>query len=100
MNPPAKDPTAERIAASILAIFFGLFGWFTLGQGGISLKGKSGATSFVSGWAGVAVAALAFMVAIFGVTLFLRSLKSSRPTYYYSWAIVLLPPLAYVLLRL
>ncbi len=99
MNPPAKDPTVERIAASILAIFFGLFGWFTLGQGGVTLKGKSGATSFVNGWAGIAVAGLAFMVATFGVTLFLHSFKTSRSTYYFCWAILLLPPLAYVFLH-
>lgn len=99
MTSPSPYPTAERIIACILAIFFACFGWVTLVQGGITLKGKRGVVSFVNGWPGVAVAGLAFLVAGFGVSLLLRSCKVGRSVHYIAWAIVLVPPVAYVVLH-
>ena len=97
MKPPARDPTAERLAAGLLTAFFALFGWFTLWQGGITLKGKSGATSFVDGHAGMLVAGCAFFVATLGLALLLRSFEANRPAYYIGGAVVLVPPLVFVL---
>ena len=97
MKPPAKDPTAERLAAGLLTAFFALFGWFTLWQGGVTLKGKSGATSFVDGHAGMLVAGFAFFVATLGVSLLLRSFNVNRQAYCVGGAVVLVPPLVFVL---
>jgi hypothetical protein len=99
MNLPSQDPLAERVAASILAIFFAFFGWFDLVQGGIALKGRSGHISFVDGWVGIAVAGLAFLVAAFGVSILLRTFKASRSTHYFGWVIMLLPPVFFILFR-
>ena len=97
MKPPARVPTAERLAAGLLTAFFALFGWFTLWQGGVTLKGKSGATSFVNGYAGMLVAGFAFFVATLGLALLLRSFEANRPAYYIGGAVVLVPPLVFVL---
>ena len=99
MTSPKPDPTAERIAAALLAVFFFLFGWYTLMQGGITLRGKSGLTSFVGGYLGLAVAGFTFLVATLGVALLLRSLDSGRRTYWIGSSIVLLPPLVFALLQ-
>lgn len=99
MKPSAQDPTAARIAAALLTAFFALFGWFTLWQGGVTLKGKSGATSFVDGHAGMLVAGFAFFGAIIGVALLLRSFEANRRAYYIGGAVVLVPPLLFVLLH-
>jgi hypothetical protein len=99
MTQPGLDPTAERLAAALLAGFFALFGWFTLWQGGITLKGRSGATSFVSGAAGQAVAALALAVAGFGIALFLRSFRVPRPVRLLAFALLLGPALLLVFWR-
>ena len=97
MNPSAQDPTAGRLAAGLLTTFFALFGWFTLWQGGVALKGKSGATSFVDGHAGILVAGFAFIVATMGLALLLRSFEANRPAYYIGGVMMLLPPLLFVL---
>ncbi len=99
MNPPAQDPTAERLAAGLLTAFFALFGWFALWQGGVALKGKSSATSFVDGHAEMLVAGFAFIVATLGVALLLRSFKANRPAYCIGGVVVLVPPLVFVLLH-
>ena len=99
MTRPEPDPTAARLAAGLLTVFFLLFGWFTLWQGGITLKGKSGATSFVDGHAGLAVAAFAFLVAGVGLAMLLRSLEANRAVHCLAGAAVLVPPLLFVLLR-
>lgn len=97
MKPPAQDPTAERLAAGLLTAFFALFGWFTLWQGGVTLKGKRGATSFVDGYSGMLVAGFAFFVATLGLALLLRSFEVKRQAYYVGGAVMLLPPLLFVL---
>ena len=99
MSLPKPDPTAERIAAALLAVFFFLFGWYTLMQGGITLRGKNGHISFVDGYLGLAVAGFTFLVANLGVALLLRSLDASRRTYWLCSGIVLLPPLVFALLQ-
>jgi hypothetical protein len=98
MPPPKPDPTAERIAAALLAVFFLLFGWFTLIQGGISLGGKSGRSVLVDGNAGLGVAVFTFLVAAMGVAMLLKSLRADRKAYWLGAALVLLPPLVFVLL--
>jgi len=97
MEPPAQDSTAERLVAALLMVCFALLGWFDLWQGGITLKGKSGATSFVGGRAGLAVAGIAFLVATFGLALLLRSFKAKHGTRLAAGAALLVPPVVYAL---
>jgi hypothetical protein len=99
MKPPMQTPTAERLIAGLLATFFALFGWFDLWQGGITLKGKSGAVRFVDGRAGLAVAAFAFVVAALGVAMLLRTFKVHRSAYYTAGVVLALPPILFLLLR-
>jgi hypothetical protein len=97
MNPHGQDPTGERIASGLLAGFFTAFAWFALWQKGITLKGKSGATSFVDGNAGLVVAAFALLFGCVGVALLLRSFRAARTTYFISFALLLVPALALAL---
>ena len=99
MTSNKQDPTAERVSSAILAVFFLLFGWYTLWQGGISLGGKSGRSVFVDGYASLAIAAFAFMVATMGLALLLKSLRAGRKAYWTGAALMLLPPVVFVLLR-
>jgi hypothetical protein len=99
MKPPGQDPTGERIASGLLAGFFTAFAWFALWQKGITLKGKSGATSFVDGNAGLVVAAFALLFGCVGVALLLRSFRAARTTYFISFALLLVPALALALTR-
>ena len=59
----AKDKTAERLAIAIVLVFLLGFGWLTLLQGGMTLKGKSGHESFVDGRLGIATACFDFLIA-------------------------------------
>ena len=99
MSAPKPDPSAERIAAALLAVFFFLFGWYTLWQGGIILGGKSGRSVFVDGYASLVIAAFAFMVVTMGLALLLKSLRAGRKAYWTGAALMLLPPVVFVLLR-
>ena len=97
MNPPAPDPTGTRIAAGVLTAFFAAYGWFTLWQGGIDLKGRSGHATFVSGLTGIAVAFGAFLIAALGLALLTRSLGAGRRSYVVAVLVLLLPPILYAL---
>ena len=89
----------ERIAAGLLAVFFEAMGWLTLLQGGITLKGKSGRTSFVDGSMSLVLALSFFLVSALGVALLLRSLGARRSTYGLAAVLLLLPPLVFVAVR-
>ena len=99
MPPTKPDPTAERIAAALLAAFFLLFGWYTLWQGGITLGGKSGRSVFVDGHASLAIASFAFMVAAAGLAMLLKSLQAGRMAYWTGAALLWLPPAMFVLVQ-
>lgn len=97
MKSPSADPTAERLAAGLIALFFALFGWFTLWQGGVTLGGKRGGTSFVDGSAANWVAAVSLMVAGLGCAMVLRSFKAGRAAYGWSALCLFVPPVAFAL---
>ena len=99
MEKPPASRTGERVTAGLLAVFFEAMGWFTLLQGGISLKGKSGHSSFVDGGMGLVMALFFFLVSAFGVALLLRSLDARRSTYTLAAVLLLLPPLVFVAVR-
>ena len=86
---------AERLSVGLLWIFLLGFGWVNLLDGGISIKGKSGNVSYVSGNFGLAVAAGTFLMATLVTLLLARTLALSR---FASWLLVLVvfvPPLLF-----
>lgn len=91
-----RDPTAERLAVGLLLAFLLAYGWFDLLQGGIAIRGRSGAVSFADGGAGLAVAAFAFLVAALVSLLLAKSLRWGRAATWTLAAACALPPLAYV----
>ena len=95
----ARGFFAERLATALLAGGFALLGWMTLWQGGILIKGKSGAGSFVQGSAGRALAAFFFCAAALGLLLFLRSFKPGRLVNTLALAVLLIPPLFFMMAR-
>jgi hypothetical protein len=94
-RPPGT--AAERLAAGLLAAFFVAFGWLTLLQGGISLKGRSGGVSYVTGGFGIAAACIAFFIAAMAALLLSRSLKLRRSGCVMLIAMVIVPPAAFLL---
>ena len=99
MKATSTDPTAERLAAALLGLFFALFGWFTLWQGGVSLGGKRGGSSFVDGGAASVVAAASLVVAGLGCAMVLRSFKAGSAAYWWSALVLFAPPVAFALWR-
>ena len=101
-----QEPTAqqrsffvERLSAGLLAAAFAALGWLTLWQGGMALKGWGGFISFVDGRPGRAVAALCFCAAAVGLLFFLRSFKPGRLVNTLALAVLLIPPLFFMMAR-
>ena len=99
MKTPSPSPTAERLASGLLAAFFAAFGWFSLWQQEITLKGKNGATSLVTGSAAQVVGAAAFVLSAVGLVVLLRSFSAGRLTTITAFVVLLLPPLIYAVIR-
>lgn len=90
-SPPSK--TAERLGLSILVVFLVVLGWFTLLGGEISLKGKSGGVSQLSGSAAVAASLVFLAVAAVLVPLLVRSFGLRTRSGLVLAVFVVLPPL-------
>lgn len=98
MKNEAKDKTAERLAIAIVLVFLLGFGWLTLLQGGITLKGKSGHESFVDGRLGIATAGFDFLIAALCALLLGKSFNAHSRTYAILLVGVLVPPVIFLLL--
>lgn len=92
----SHDPTAERLIIAILMLFLLGYGWFVLWQGGIAVRGRSGAVSYAEGGYALAIATGAFLFAALVSLLLARSLRLRRPGIALLLGVILLPPLAYV----
>lgn len=90
---------AERLASGVVALFFVAFGWIILLNGGVSLKGKSGAVSFVDGYAGIALAGGMFFFGALLALLLARTLGFNRQRAAMLVALVVVPPLLFLLWR-
>lgn len=95
----ARVFSAERLAVALLAGGFELLGWLTLWQGGMSVKGQSGLVTFIDGRPGRVVAALCFCAAAISLLLFLRSFKAGRLVNMLALALLLIPPMFYMMAR-
>ena len=98
MSRRSHDPTAERLIIAILMLFLIGYGWFVLWQGGIAVKGRSGAVNYAEGGYAFAIAVGAFLFAALVSLLLARSLRLRRPGIALLLGVILLPPLAYVLI--
>jgi len=93
-SPPSK--TAERLGSSILVVFLVAFGWFTLLVGEISLKGKSGSVSQLSGSAAVVASLVFFALAAVLVPLLVRSFGLRIRSGLVLALLAVLPPLLFL----
>ena len=91
---------AERFAVALLLVFLVAFGWFTLLNGGVALKGKSAQVVEVSGRTGIAVALGCFALAVVILPLFARVSGLQLRSSLLVAAIIALPPLGFLVLRL
>jgi len=98
MNNPVSSNTAERLVAALLTCFFIGFGWLTLLQGGVSLKGKSGQVAYASGGYAIGVAVGAFLFAALSVFLLAKTFSLRRRGVVFMLITVLVPPAAFLLL--
>ena len=97
-RPPLN--AAECLATGLLWMFLLGFGWVNLLDGGISLKGKNASVVYVSGGAGLAVAAGTFLIAGIVTALLARALALSRWVMGLLVLAALVPPLLFVLFSL
>jgi hypothetical protein len=88
---------AQCVVTILLTAFLVALGWFTLWQGGISLKGKSGHITYVGGGFATAFAIGAFFFAAISALLLGKAFGLGRLAYVVLIALVLLPPVAYLL---
>lgn len=88
---------AERLAAGVVALFFVFFGWTILLNGGVSLRGKSGAVSYIDGNAGIALACGMFFFGALLALLLARTLGLNRQRVAMLVALVVVPPLLFLL---
>ena len=95
----ARVFSVERLAVALLAGGFALLGWLTLWQGGMSVKAQSGLVTFIDGRPGRVVAALCFCAAAISLLLFLRSFKPGRLVNMLALAVLLIPPMFYMMAR-
>ena len=91
---------AERFITGLMTLFFMASGWFVLLNGGVSLKGKSGAVSFVDGNAGIAVAGFAFFIAALMGLMFARCLNLGMKASIVLISIIIVPPILFLVLIL
>ena len=98
---PVQKPAtaAERLTSTLLTVFLAACGWFTLLQGGIDLKGKSGRITYVEGGFALGVAAGAFLFAALSGLLMVRAYGCGRRGAGLLFAALLVPPLAFVIMR-
>lgn len=93
----ASSKTAERLAIVIFLLFLTGMGWLNLLGDGISIKGKNGHVSFISGNFGLAIACGTFLLAVLPALLLSRSLNFSRRSKIILMSLIILPPLLFLL---
>ena len=91
---------AERLASGVVTLFFVVFGWIILLSGGVSLKGKSGAVSYIDGNAGIALACGMFFFGALLALLLARTLRLNRQRTAMLVAMAVVPPLVFLLWRI
>ena len=87
----------ERLAVGVVGLFFVVFGWIILLNGGVSLKGKRGAVSYIDGNAGITLACGMFFFGALLALLLARTLGLNRHRAAMLVALVVVPPLLFVL---
>ena len=97
----SRSPSAaERLAFALLLLFLVAFGWFTLLNGGVSLKGRTGRVIEATGVTGIAVALGSFALAALLGPLLARAFGLPLRSALLLAVFVVLPPLGFILLRL
>jgi hypothetical protein len=87
---------AQCLVTGLLTGFLVLFGWVTLVQGGISLKGKAAHISYVGGGFATALALGMFLFATLSGLLLARALGLGRLGFTVVVAMVIAPPLFFL----
>jgi hypothetical protein len=98
---PDQNPAtaAERLTSTLLTTFLAAYGWFTLLQGGIDLRGKSGRITYAEGGFALGVAVGAFLFAALCALLMVRAFGWGRLGAVLLLAALLVPPLAFNIMR-
>ena len=99
MKPSNPDPTAERLTAGLFVAFFAGYGWFALWQQQVAIKGKSGASSLLTGNAALAAVAIAFVLSALALAFLLRSWSAGRLATIAAVTALVVPPFVYALVR-
>ena len=100
MADSGSSGAAQRLAFALLVVFLVAFGWFTLLNNGVAIRGKSGRVVEATGGAGIAIALASFALAVLINPLLSRAFGLTLRSALLLAALVALPPLGLVLLRL
>jgi hypothetical protein len=87
---------AQCLVTGLLTVFLVFFGWVTIVQGGIALKGKAAHISYVGGGFATALALGMFFVATLSGLLLGKALGLGRLGFTVVVSMVILPPLFFL----
>jgi hypothetical protein len=88
---------AVCLVTALLTTFLVALGWFTVWQGGITLKGKSGHLSYVGGGYATAFALGVFLIAAFSGLVLARAFGLGRLGTALVLATIIAPPVIYLI---
>ena len=97
---PPKPPSsraAERFVVWLLVLFFVGFAWSILLAGGVSISGKRGGVSHMTGYWALAIVAISLFAASLSSVLLIKVMGYGRKRAAVLTALILVPPAVFVL---
>lgn len=94
---PRPSRAAERLVVWLTLLFFVGYGWSILLTGGLSIKGKSGAISFLSGNWALLMVGMSFFIATLMSFMAINVMGYGHKRAAVLLALILMPPAVFVL---
>ena len=94
---PTPSRTAERLVAWILVLFFVGFAWSVLLAVGVSISGKRGGVSYMTGYWALAIVSISLFAATLSSALLVKVMGYGRRRAAVLLALILVPPVVFVL---
>jgi hypothetical protein len=94
---PAPSRTAERLIFWIMVLFFVGFAWSVLLAGGVSISGKRGGVSYMTGYWALAIVAISLFAATLSSVLLIKVMGYGRRRAAVLLSLILVPPAVFVL---
>jgi hypothetical protein len=96
---PVRSRTAERLVAWIMVLFFVGFAWYILLAGGVSISGKRGGVSDVTGNWALLIVGISLFAATVSSVLLVKVMAFGRKRAAVLLAVLWLPVAVFLLLK-